>query len=64
VAVVVEHGEHGGAAAAPIAGRVLRAYFEGKGVIAKPVRHDAPDTTADGEPTAAEPAEKPAVKAD
>jgi penicillin-binding protein 2 len=35
VAVIVEHGEHGGSAAAPIAGAVLRAYFEGKGVIRK-----------------------------
>ncbi len=34
VAVVIEHGEHGGSAAAPIAGRILRAYFDGK----KPVR--------------------------
>jgi penicillin-binding protein 2 len=30
VAVVVEHGEHGGAAAAPIAGKMLRAYFDSK----------------------------------
>jgi penicillin-binding protein 2 len=30
VAVVVEHGEHGGSAAAPIAGRILRAYFDSK----------------------------------
>ncbi len=37
VAVVVEHGEHGGSAAAPVAGAILRAYFEGKGVIKKPV---------------------------
>ena len=37
VAVVVEHGEHGGAAAAPIASRILRAYFDGK----KPVRKEA-----------------------
>ncbi|MDD2321072.1 MAG: penicillin-binding protein 2 [Geobacteraceae bacterium] len=37
VAVVVEHGEHGGSAAAPIAGKILRAYFEGKGVIKKPL---------------------------
>ncbi|HJV35805.1 penicillin-binding protein 2, partial [Geomonas sp.] len=37
VAVIVEHGEHGGSAAAPVAGKVLRAYFEGKGVIKKPV---------------------------
>lgn len=38
VAVVVEHGEHGGSAAAPIAGSILRAYFEGKGVIKRPTR--------------------------
>lgn len=37
VAVVVEHGEHGGSAAAPIAGKILRTYFQGKGVIKKPV---------------------------
>jgi penicillin-binding protein 2 len=37
VAVIVEHGEHGGSAAAPVAGSVLRAYFEGKGVIKRPV---------------------------
>ncbi|GAM08168.1 penicillin-binding protein 2 [Geobacter sp. OR-1] len=36
VSVVIEHGEHGGAAAAPIAGTILRAYFEQKGVIKKP----------------------------
>lgn len=36
VAVVVEHGEHGGSAAAPVAGEILRTYFEGKGVIKKP----------------------------
>ena len=30
VAVVVEHGEHGGSAAAPITGRILRAWFDGK----------------------------------
>lgn len=40
VAVVIEHGEHGGAAAAPIAGSILRAYFEGKGVIKKPVKDE------------------------
>jgi penicillin-binding protein 2 len=40
VAVIVEHGEHGGSAAAPIAGRMLREYFERKGVISKPVRKD------------------------
>jgi len=36
VAVIVEHGLHGGSAAAPIAGRILRRYFEEKGVIRKP----------------------------
>lgn len=30
IAVIVEHGEHGGAAAAPIAANILRAYFDGK----------------------------------
>jgi len=38
VAVVVEHGEHGGGTAAPVAGSVLRHYFESKGVIKKPGR--------------------------
>jgi penicillin-binding protein 2 len=37
IAVIVEHGEHGGSAAAPIAGRMLRSYFETKGVIRRPV---------------------------
>lgn len=36
VSVVIEHGEHGGSAAAPIAGAILRAYFEQKGVLKKP----------------------------
>lgn len=46
VAVVVEHGEHGGAAAAPIAGRILMAFFDGK----KPPRKNAavtPEKNAD-----------------
>jgi len=30
IAVVVEHGVHGGSAAAPVAAQVLRSYFEGK----------------------------------
>ncbi|HBG06275.1 MAG TPA: penicillin-binding protein 2 [Geobacter sp.] len=42
VAVIVEHGEHGGSAAAPIAGKLLRTYFEGKGVIRKPLPKPAP----------------------
>jgi penicillin-binding protein 2 len=36
VAVVIEHGEHGGSAAAPVAGAILRSYFEQKGVLKKP----------------------------
>jgi len=28
VAVIIEHGGHGGTAAAPIAGEVMRKYFE------------------------------------
>jgi penicillin-binding protein 2 len=37
IAVVVEHGEHGGSAAASIAGKILRTYFDGK----KPPRKEA-----------------------
>jgi penicillin-binding protein 2 len=37
VAVVVEHGEHGGSAAAPIAARMLRAYFDGKKPVQKSI---------------------------
>jgi len=54
VAVVVEHGEHGGGAAAPVAGQVLRKYFEIKGVIKRPVadsdeEDEAEDANAGGE---------------
>jgi penicillin-binding protein 2 len=42
VAVVVEHGEHGGSAAAPIAGKILRAYFDGKKPVVKAVVHPVP----------------------
>jgi len=70
VAVVVEHGEHGGSAAAPVAGRIMRAYFEGKGVIKRPV--PKPKTGGEegageaGAPAATEPggAPKPADAAD
>ncbi len=48
VAVVIEHGEHGGAAAAPIAGRILRAYFDGK---KPPVRGAGTSTESVGETT-------------
>ncbi len=36
VAVIVEHGGHGGSAAAPIAGRVLERYFTKTGRLPKP----------------------------
>jgi penicillin-binding protein 2 len=52
VAVVVEHGEHGGGAAAPVAGQVLRKYFELKGVIKKPA--DKEEDAADGTQTEGE----------
>ena len=41
VAVIVEHGEHGGSAAAPIVSRILRAYFDGK----KTQKKEAADTS-------------------
>ncbi len=62
VAVVVEHGEHGGTAAAPIAGRILRAYFDGKKPPA-PVRRgetaDDDEEAAEGEPPAVTPPREP-----
>jgi penicillin-binding protein 2 len=45
VAVVVEHGEHGGSAAAPIVGRILRAYFDSK----KPPRKEASGSAQEDE---------------
>lgn len=54
VSVVIEHGEHGGAAAAPIAGAILRAYFEQKGVIKKPVVREKEDDQEEDETEAGE----------
>jgi penicillin-binding protein 2 len=48
VSVIIEHGEHGGAAAAPIAGRILRQYFEEKGLIKKPVKTDESSEPGNG----------------
>lgn len=45
VAVVVEHGEHGGGAAASIAGAILRTYFEEKGIVRKPVKASTSSTS-------------------
>ena len=52
VAVIVEHGEHGGSAAAPVSAKILRAYFEGKGVIKKPVPKALPKEEEGGESVA------------
>ncbi|NVN90333.1 MAG: penicillin-binding protein 2 [Desulfuromonadales bacterium] len=49
VAVVVEHGEHGGSAAAPIAGRILKAWLDTKKPPQKPAqqRNSADDEDGD-----------------
>jgi penicillin-binding protein 2 len=48
VAVIVEHGEHGGSAAGPIAGRMLRAYFDGKKPLSKPAGDSTTGADEDG----------------
>ena len=57
VAVVVEHGEHGGSSAAPIAGRILRAYFDGKKSPVSPSAHRSAggDPAPEPDKTAVEP---------
>ncbi len=52
VSVVVEHGEHGGGAAAPVAGKILRQYFESKGVIKVKKTTDEVDEEGEEEDTA------------
>lgn len=52
VSVVVEHGEHGGGAAATVAGQILRRYFESKGVI-KQYKPDEEEDVADEDESAA-----------
>jgi penicillin-binding protein 2 len=49
VAVIVEHGGHGGSAAAPLAQRVLARYFEGKATPAPgaPAVPEAPPAGTD-----------------
>lgn len=63
VAVIVEHGEHGGSAAGPIAGRMLQAYFDGKKPAVKSavIRVDSDDDSEDEEPS---PPPKPASHGD
>ena len=55
VAVVVEHGGGGGAVAAPIAGRILRTYFDLQKPASKPKPED-PDKNAEEAVPAVEPA--------
>jgi penicillin-binding protein 2 len=58
VAVVIEHGMHGGGSAAPIAGRILKTYFEGKGrSVRQAVREPKPpaDPSGQGPPQPGEP---------
>ncbi|MBC8017257.1 MAG: penicillin-binding protein 2 [Verrucomicrobia bacterium] len=59
VAVVVEHGEHGGSAAAPIAARMLKAYFDGKKPVQKstgnPKIRDEEDDDGEDQPPVKEP---------
>ncbi len=63
IAVVVEHGEHGGSAAAPIVGRMLRAWFDGKKPKREAVRTKTGGDKEDNGDAA--PADKePAVKGD
>jgi penicillin-binding protein 2 len=56
VAVVVEHGEHGGSAAAPVARAIFSKYFEEKGIIRKPVPPDESGAAVgdNGEPAASD----------
>ena len=49
MAIVVEHGKHGGSAAAPVARAILRAYFESKGVIKKPPTRQGRYSSGGGE---------------
>ncbi len=62
VAVLSEHGGHGGSAAAPIAQKVLAKYFEKKGIVpppkafvsGRPAREEEEDPVVDGDGARAE----------
>jgi len=64
IAVIVEHGEHGGSAAGPIAGRILRAYFDGKKPASRPAgnNREAEDDDGDGDGDEPAPSPKPAPR--
>jgi len=51
VAVIVEHGEHGSSAAAPIAGELIEAYLAPDGIGEQPLAHlDSQSVTRDRQP--------------
>lgn len=58
VAVVIEHGGSGGKAAAPIAGRILRAWYDLKKPAAKPKATPEDAQDEQGPATASSPAER------
>jgi penicillin-binding protein 2 len=65
LAVVVEHGEHGGSAAAPIAARIMRAWFDGKKPARKEPDRGARDAEEDtGSEAAPVPAKEPRMSED
>ena len=64
IAVVVEHGEHGGGAAAPIAGRMLRAYFDGKKPVQKPAVNPEKPVDETGDNKDQPPAKEPRISGD
>jgi penicillin-binding protein 2 len=64
IAVIVEHGEHGGSAAGPIAGRMLRAYFDGKKPPPKPAATNAGSEDDDSEDEELSPPQKPVTRGD
>ena len=64
IAVVVEHGEHGGGAAAPIAGRMLRAYFDGKKPVQKPSVNPEKPVDEAGDNEDKPPAKEPRISGD
>jgi penicillin-binding protein 2 len=64
VAVIVEHGEHGGSAAAPIAGRMLRAYFDGKKPATRPAGNSKGTAADDSEDEELSTSQKPTTPGD
>jgi penicillin-binding protein 2 len=64
IAVIVEHGEHGGSAAGPIAGRMLRAYFDAKKPAPKPAATNAGSEDDDSEDEELSPPQKPFTRGD